>query len=243
MLLKGISTISVIHHAVLLCFLFIFLDAFSYSPYPSLKALKHVKHSSIYNHKVDVIITYAVGIDFLGCYRFMYTARLHMPTIDILLFTNNATVNGSAELREAMAMFRVTPIFIDTLDIPEKMQQGNQHMQIRWLAYHVWMLSYEEKISQGFASPYDTVLFIDTRDTLFQGDVFKGLRDYNEGKTAFYAFLEAHDTIGGSEWNYLWIANCLGVEKLSVVADFPVACAGTIAASWSDALVYTTFFR
>ena len=190
----------------------------------------------------DAIITYAVGIDFMGCYRFFYSARIHMPTADILFFTSRATVEGSSEMQEALATFRVTPVYTDFMEFPPVMLSGNQHSQIRWVAYQIWMREHEKAVEAGTARPYNTLLFMDTRDAVFQGDVFLGLRELNEGRPAFFAFLEGHGTIGGSEWNYLWIANCLGGEKLSVVAAYPVSCSGTVASSWDDALVFISLF-
>ena len=199
-------------------------------------------HSKCQYPHNDAIITYAVGIDFMGCYRFFYSARIHMPTADILFFTSRATVEGSSEMQEALATFRVTPVYTDLMEFPPAMLSGNQHSQIRWVAYQIWMHDHEKAVEAGTARPYDTLLFMDTRDAVFQGDVFQGLREFNDGRPAFFAFLEGHGTIGGSEWNYLWIANCLGGEKLNLVHMYPVSCSGTVASSWNDALVFISLF-
>lgn len=203
--------------------------------------IRSVVSGQYYPHN-DAIITYAVGIDFMGCYRFFYSARIHMPTADILFFTSRATVEGSSEMREALESFRVTPVYVDSMEFPPTMRSGNQHSQIRWVAYQIWMQAHEVAVEAGSARPYNTLLFMDTRDAVFQGDVFQGLREYNEGRPGFFAFLEGHGTIGGSEWNYMWIANCLGGEKLSLVDMYPVSCSGTVAASWKDALVFISLF-
>lgn len=90
-------------------------------------------------------------------------------------------------------------------------------------------------------APYDYVMFSDSRDLLFQSDVFAALQAFEGGGEGFYPVMESvHDTVGGSEYNARWVEGCYGREGLKRIQDEVVSCSGTSLGAWADALAYSS---
>ena len=88
-------------------------------------------------------------------------------------------------------------------------------------------------------SEYEQVLCTDTRDVIFQDDVFKYFTKYDHylGNT-----FEADDIRGsktGKVANYVWITNAFGKIEADKLADKPIICCGTVIGTPAEIKIYT----
>ena len=85
---------------------------------------------------------------------------------------------------------------------------------------------------------YNQVLIADTRDLIFQGDVFASFADEGE----YLGYTVEADTIGGNKsgdrTNHYWITNCFGKEEADKLADKEIICEGTIIGTIDSVKMY-----
>jgi hypothetical protein len=82
------------------------------------------------------------------------------------------------------------------------------------------------------------VLLTDSRDVIFQKDIFSGLSEHG-----LYCFLEEKNlTIGRSSHNTMMIRNCFGEEALKQVSQFRVSCSGTVLGDYQSIINYLRTF-
>jgi hypothetical protein len=183
------------------------------------------------------ILTICTGPDFAGVHRFASSARTHAPGSDIVVFTDAPTLAHNPSLQVMYDLYQVKLVIMTPEALPE-VARSFSATGTRHIVWRDWMRA--QQAAAGGLPAYDMLLFCDSRDTVFQADPFARLvqaEDLGGGK-GFYAFLESHDTIGGSEWNFKWVADCFGNEGLAEVQAFPVVCAGTSMGSWEDSMIY-----
>lgn len=186
----------------------------------------------------NLVMTIARGSDFNGVYRFVSTLRAHVDNVDIVVFTDEPSIENNPQLKVMYDLFDVTLVYVSADSLP-KLAQGFTPTGQRHFLYRDWMRSHSEAVALSKARPYGMVLFCDSRDMYFQADPFLRLTqsdDFGGGK-GFYAFYESHDSIGGSEWNWKWVYDCFG-EGLRKVEREVVVCCGTSMGSWDDAFIY-----
>jgi hypothetical protein len=183
------------------------------------------------------VLAISRGSDFDGVFRYASSVRRHCPDTEIVIFTDAASLAGNAALGPMLAMYGVTVVLV-TEDYVPPVARGYHPVSQRWLVVRTWMRARAEAVAAGREPPIDTLMFSDARDMYFQGDPFALLEQHEGGGRGFYAFIESHDTIGGSEWNFKWVADCFGSAGLAEIERFPVVCAGTSMGSWDDAMAY-----
>ena len=183
------------------------------------------------------VLAISRGSDFDGVFRYASSVRRHCPDTEIVIFTDAASLAGNAALGPMLAMYGVTVVLV-TEDYVPAVARGYHPVSQRWLVVRTWMRARAEAAAAGREPPIDTLMFSDARDMYFQGDPFALLEQHEGGGRGFYAFIESHDTIGGSEWNFKWVADCFGSAGLAEIERFPVVCAGTSMGSWDDAMAY-----
>jgi len=94
----------------------------------------------------------------------------------------------------------------------------------RYELYWSWSLAYE---------PHTWIMLIDSRDTFFQVDPFRGLpkrrADQRKDDGSLYLFEENAETttIGESSYNKRWLENAYGKKAVSPFFDKPVVCSGS----------------
>ena len=110
-----------------------------------------------------------------------------------------------------------------------------KHMT-RYLVNNRWQifLDYLEKHD----SKYDRVLTCDTRDVVFQKNIF----DYFSDQKNFFAYTTEADDIKGSktgvDLNYTWIEKCFGKDEADRLADKDIICGGTVLASVDEMKIF-----
>jgi hypothetical protein len=197
------------------------------------------QHAQLAPPRRNAVLAMSRGADFHGAYRFVRSLRTHSPATDIVVFTDAASLAGNLALQAMYDMFGVTLVLVTEDSIPPE-ARGFSPSGVRWLVFCSWMRAHAAAVAAGTAQPYGTLMFSDARDVLFQADPFVMLEraDGLGGGRGFYAFLESHEMIGDSEWNWKWVADCFGNAGLAEVQAFPVSCSGSSMGSWDDAFAY-----
>ena len=85
---------------------------------------------------------------------------------------------------------------------------------------------------------YETIFATDTRDVIFQGDVFAA---FDDCKNWLGFATEADDirgTLTGNKVNYNWLINCFGKAEADKLVDQKVICSGTIVGSSREMKIF-----
>jgi hypothetical protein len=88
------------------------------------------------------------------------------------------------------------------------------------------------------APPYEQVMFVDVRDTVWQADVFARARRAGRGEGVTVFMEQRPRTIAECGWNSKWVAACFGQAGLQAVGGNIISCSGTTLATWDDAVTY-----
>ena len=100
---------------------------------------------------------------------------------------------------------------------------------LRFVAYHYALTGW------SLAQHYDTVMFSDMTDVIFQGDPFKPVA----GQAGLHAFLEQRaTTLTYPDINAQWVGQCFGNAALHSMWGAPVSCSGTTLATMDAAIEY-----
>ncbi len=89
-----------------------------------------------------------------------------------------------------------------------------------------------------YGDAYEQIFITDTRDVIFQGDVFAAFKNYRNylGLTT-----EADDIRGsksGNRINYDWIVGCLGEAEADKLADKKIICCGTVIGTSAEMKIF-----
>jgi hypothetical protein len=176
-----------------------------------------------------MVLGMAKGLDAAGVYRFVRSLRTHSPSVDIVIFTDQATLASNELLPWVYKEYGVTVQLFEVAQLPAQLQ-GYHPSSYRWVLMRDYM--------RALPAPTGPVFFADVRDTVFQGDLFARLQGQGE-PVGFYAFQEQRPgTIAACGWNSGWVKDCFGAEGLSKVGGNVISCSGTSLAGWQDALAY-----
>lgn len=201
----------------------------------------------------NAILGMSKGVEFMSLYRFVRSARLSMPDADIVLFTDVPSLQGDGKGHSAddytllLKIFNVKTVLFD-VDRDLKSHQRKFHpSSYRWLLMREWLNGKgalqalvggpggAAEPPAGQAPVYDSVMFVDARDTVFQSDIFSHMRN-GEG---LYVFQEQRPrTISECGWNSGWVKDCYGDAGLAKVGRSVISCSGTTLGSWKDVLAY-----
>ena len=89
-------------------------------------------------------------------------------------------------------------------------------INVRWTLYKNFL---EER-----GKDYRQVLIADTRDVIFQGDVFEKYADTPK----FLGYTTEGELIKNCQINYKWIKNSFGKDEADKLSDCEIICAGTV---------------
>ena len=85
---------------------------------------------------------------------------------------------------------------------------------------------------------YEQILISDTRDVIFQGDVFEQFKGYKN----FLGYSTESDDIRGSKTgdkvNYGWLVGCFGKEEANKLLDKKIICCGTVIATINEMKIF-----
>lgn len=78
---------------------------------------------------------------------------------------------------------------------------------------------------EQFGANYAQVLISDTRDVIFQGDIFKSFENYPN----YFGYATEKLSIGEDKiCNYVWIESCFGKATADKLSDKKIICCGTV---------------
>lgn len=189
-----------------------------------------------------VIVGMAMNIDVPNLYRFVRSARDHVPGADIVLFVDDDSGDRGAVLRLFSVEVRKSGGTGDTERprsiSPSRLARLQVHRfskdslapairawhpsSYRWVMIRDWMRARSEA---GGGPPYDLVMAMDVRDSIFQGDPFAP----TGGTRGFWAFQEARPrTVRECGWNSVraGMEGLLPVDARAATAARPPSRAG-----------------
>jgi hypothetical protein len=131
-------------------------------------------------------------------------------------------VNNDAELGRALRAEGVDVLLLDTMS-----RLGQPHMNFARVADYAAVL-------RALSGQIDRVFLADTRDVVFQGDVFQALPD-----APMIFFEEAQDfALEDAGWNGNAIRRTFGAEIFDSIKRHGVICSGTVLGQHGVALMY-----
>ena len=81
---------------------------------------------------------------------------------------------------------------------------------------------------ERFGANYEQIFFSDTRDVIFQGDVFEPFKTFKN----YLGYVTEADIIGNDRiFNYVWLENCFGKAEAEKLSEQKIICCGTIIAA------------
>ncbi|HET6388380.1 hypothetical protein [Hyphomicrobium sp.] len=116
---------------------------------------------------------------------------------------------------------------VDCISDPGSSGPGRPHMNFARVADYIAVL-------QGLAGQVDRVFLADTRDVVFQRDVFAALPD-----VPLIFVEESHGfSLSAAGWNGNAIRRTFGADVFQRISNHEVICSGTVLARHQDAIVY-----
>ncbi|MBR1804951.1 MAG: hypothetical protein IJ774_01045 [Selenomonadaceae bacterium] len=85
---------------------------------------------------------------------------------------------------------------------------------------------------------YETVFVTDTRDVIFQGDIFAAFDDCKNWLGFATELDDLRGTRTNSRINYNWLADCFGKAEVDKLADQKIICSGTIIGSVREMKIF-----
>ena len=171
----------------------------------------------------NLIMGIATGTAYLlAALPFVTSARFFHPHDRIVLLCD---FNLPLQIYEDMQRLGVElyPVATETHDV-------DFHMQSR---------RYREYFTFLVGQTFDRIFLADTRDLLFQNNIFAGFSHQND-LAIFFEESKQH-TIATQEWNRQWIQQSYGDQVLQEMGDYPVICSGTTLGTQNAILTYLAY--
>ncbi|CAF1231000.1 unnamed protein product [Adineta ricciae] len=165
-------------------------------------------------------------------YRFARSARKSCNNCHIIIFLHSKII--------AEESFRQLALFYSIIFIPYDTwisSDLNIHLSsiptvsLRWI-----IISQYLKRLDDIRSPYKYVFICDSRDVIFQRNIFDYVNEYEDGLFVFQETTKMN--IRKCSYNSKWIKDCYGETELNLIGDHKIICAGTILGSWKAIMNY-----
>ncbi|CAF1005464.1 unnamed protein product [Adineta ricciae] len=159
-------------------------------------------------------------------YRFVRSARKSCNNCHIIIFLHSKII--------AEEDFRQLALFYSIIFIPYDTWISS-HLNIRLSSIPTvslrWIIiSQYLKRLDDIKSPYKYVFICDSRDVIFQRNIFDYVNEYEDGLFVFQETTKMN--IRKCSYNSKWIKDCYGETELNLIGDQKIICAGTILGSW-----------
>jgi hypothetical protein len=180
----------------------------------------------------NVIISVSLDMPFEIVYRFARSARTSCSTCHIILFLHSKVI--AEEIFQQLAIFySITYIPYDMWMPPDTYVKWPSigTASLRWI-----IISQYLKHIDNMRTGYKYVFICDSRDVVFQRNIFDNVNRYEEGLFAFQETIKI--TIKKCSYNSKWIRDCYGEAELDRIGNRSVICAGTILGSWRAIIDY-----
>ena len=156
----------------------------------------------------NLVMGVATGYDWYKLEPFVTSFNRYVKNADLVLFVDNisdftrdALIRGGVEL----------------LPVPDELKSA-LIIDARWAMYKKFLDEHNEDYRQVFVA--------DTRDVIFQGDVFETYSDYEN----FLGYTTEGLTIKNSfeKFTYTWITNLRGNDEAEKLGNEKIICCGTV---------------
>ena len=148
---------------------------------------------------------------------FVNSCRKYCPDAEIFFFVDNLSDFTRAQLIKNG---------VSIADFPDEMRRGIPN-NTRWKIFADFL--------DEHGDDYEQIFITDTRDVIFQGDIFAGFKSYQN----YLCYVTENDDIRGSKsgtkQNYDWIVGCFGKAEADKLLDKKIICSGTVLAT-ADAI-------
>lgn len=169
---------------------------------------------------MNLVIGAAVGYGWDILEPFVLSCRKNCPTARLVLFVDD--ISDFTRDRLIRAGVRLE-------NLPDEMRHGISN-NTRWKILGDYL--------DAHGNEYEQVFCTDTRDVIFQGDLFAPFKGY----TDWLGYATEADDIAGSKTsngvNYKWLADCFGKAEADKLADKKIICSGTIIGSVNEMKIF-----
>lgn len=158
----------------------------------------------------NLVMGAATGYDWYALEPFVTSCKKFCPDADLVLFVDDISdFTRNKLIREGVTLEPVPAEFADILIVNSRFK-----MYLDFLETH--------------GEDYAQVLITDTRDVIFQSDLFAPFKNYSSWLGYSTEFL----TIGeDADCNYIWLLGRFGKAEADKLSDKQAICAGTVIGS------------
>ncbi|MBR0260633.1 MAG: hypothetical protein IJQ85_02455 [Selenomonadaceae bacterium] len=160
--------------------------------------------------KKNLILGAAKGYDWDTLEPFVFSCKKNCPSAELVFFVDDISDFTRAQLIRTGVLLK---------DFPAEMCEGVPN-NTRWKVFSDFLEEHGDKYEQIFIS--------DTRDVIFQSDVFECFKGYSN----YLGYTTEPDDIRGSKTgdrlNYNWLFDFFGKEKADRLLDKKIICSGTV---------------
>lgn len=88
---------------------------------------------------------------------------------------------------------------------------------------------------EQFGAAYEQVFLTDTRDVIFQADIFESFKDHS----SYLGYVTENFLIGEDKiYNYFWLKSCFGRAEADRLSDKKIICCGTIVGTVNEMKIF-----
>ncbi len=162
----------------------------------------------------NLVMGVATGYDWYKLEPFVTSFNRYAKNTDLVLFVDNISDFTRAKLTRGG---------VELLPVPAELK-NMLVIDARWAMYKNFLDERGENYSQVFVT--------DTRDVIFQGDVFEQYADLKH----FLVYTPEQENIKNKKESvtYNWIARFSGIEEAEKLGDKKIICCGTVLATMEE---------
>ena len=155
----------------------------------------------------NLVMGVAAGYGWNDVEPFVNSFKKNCPNADLVLFMDN--ISKFTENKLNRGRVRIEPI-------PQNLK-AKLIIDARWEMYKIFLDAHPE---------YEKIFVTDTRDVIFQGDLFSTYTEYKN----FLVYAAEAELIKNDIYNFnqTWIRNLLGENEYQKIADKIIICCGTV---------------
>ena len=170
--------------------------------------------------KKNLVMGAAKGYDWDNLEPFVNSWKKNCPNAELVLFVDDISdFTRDKLIREG--------VFLE--EFPAEMKTGVPN-NTRWKIFADFLEIHGDN--------YEQIFITDTRDVIFQGDVFEKFKGYSN----YLCCATEIDDIGGSKTNfgvnYTWIGDCYGKTEADKLLNKKIICDGTIIGTADEVKIF-----
>lgn len=168
----------------------------------------------------NLVLGVAKGYDWYTLEPFVNSFQKNCPSAELVLFVDDISDFTRDKLVRGGVLLE---------SFPSEMTTGIPN-NTRWKIFLDFL--------EVHADEYEQIFITDTRDVIFQSDVFEQFK----GLSNWLGCVMESDDIRGSKFghmvNYIWLVSCFGKDEADKLADRKTICCGTVIGSAADIKIF-----